>query len=475
MCAPSTIRAARRLGAALAALALSCACSSPGASAPLPVPLDPDPLLPGWVEARPDGGQVLADIAMLERTGRRKAAAIAVRRERALVLAGVWRGLSAEGDRALLASALDRTQGTAVLDAGWRAMLEDRRHRADAYEDYDVARERLLAALRRGDLARALSECPLPEPDGAAARCMAVASQALEGFVLREAGRAAEAAQRFASARRAAAEADALSRARLWLLEHEALGVDAAPAAPEQHPWTLALDLAGRNELVDPIFWQRALESRPASAPWPAAAVEFARASVAPESGEDESSEVLLEGLVATQRADVGDARAGLVGFTHAAAQAREPRTRVRLRAGQARCVIALGRAGEAAALLAECAGDSDPLTARPALAMLGAIELELVRPERALALLEHAVGAQDEPPWQGRSEALANLGLCRLMLGQVDAGLADLRQARALFALDGDVESVGRCLRNELRHAMQARDDRAIESLQAELAVLGN
>lgn len=446
---------------------LVVACRSTGTSPTDLAPAPPvDALVPGEMPERatwaPD---TLARIAALEADGRTALAARAARREQALVRAVV---LSGEGvthnERRWLAAALDRAVGYGPGYAGWRAWIDDAHDYPDRFRRFEDVREACRLDLAAGDPGAALSRLPVPVPsDARSAALLRSQAAATTGTVRLRAGDRGGAAQAFDAAYRATAPQDVFARARFALL--------AARETGDGERWKAAVREAAIGETFDPDFWAAARESRAQGVAWPDEARDFARRVVSPEADEWMDGDAAIRGLEGVQRRIQGDSVGALTALLAAEEAAGDAATRSRLRVEQARCLLALGRPGDANARLLEPAASDDPAEARPALAMLGALELELGRTDRARVFLDAALEDSD---WPGATSALANLGVAQLMEGESEDGVASLRAARSRFRAGGELEDVGRCLRNELQQAALSRDDDQVRALEAELAQWG-
>lgn len=463
------------------ALVLACAlalgaCASTKRSDGMRVgaPIALDPLLPAALEGLPPrASDPIAELVVLQAEGRVRLAERGARREPQRIASALTHGVLGRGDAEQLAVLWDRVSGASATGLGAAALVRERAREPEAHAEHREARDDFYAALSAGDLEHVLELGLLPVPGGVrGASLLVVEAHSLRAFALRSAGRHAEAAVAFEAARRAAPAADAYARARLALLEYEV----ARQAEPELGPelWLEAVETAAASEFIDALFWSRAYRAAQDPNAWPARALERARRAFAPEASPDANPDAVLLGFIAQQRLGLGDAQGALADFARGGEHADDPLLDARLRVGQARCLLALGRHGEATASLIELAlGEGSPAPG-PALALLGAIELELDRPARAQPLLERAVGAEGSPEWKGRSDALANLGLARVLNGDAEGGARTLKSARARFTLEGELEALGRCLRNELRAAIAERRELEAEEIQQALAALG-
>jgi tetratricopeptide (TPR) repeat protein len=130
-----------------------------------------------------------------------------------------------------------------------------------------------------------------------------------------------------------------------------------------------------------------------------------------------------------------------------------------------------LGEIQAARALLAPVlALESDP-SVRAAEAFLGALELRLGAPERAVGFLRKATETADD--WPGRADAEANLGLALLSLGQDKEGLRWLHVAQARYEAGRDWDGLVQALRNELRWAERSGRTVEAERVRKSLALL--
>ncbi|MGE3165128.1 MAG: hypothetical protein AB7O52_09500 [Planctomycetota bacterium] len=434
--------------------------------------IDLDGLLPGVSDPQSTRARdAIGEILLLEIEGRPRLADLMVRRFPAAMFATLARRHGSKQDLRLLATAWERTFGPFSREAvGWSEVVRERAEDPARHEPYDAARREVVARLAVGDVETALDQMPLPVSTASeGASPLHLEAGALHAFLLRLGHQYAPAAREYANARRGADPADAFAHARLSLLEYEAL-VRLGSFA-EASLWRAAVEIAARAEFVDPVFWSRARDLAPASEPWPPAALEYAGRYVG-ELADRATTDALLQGLIAQQWLDQGDANRALLAFTQAESGLRRCPLESRLRVGRAKSLLALGRPRDAAAAVVDFALAEDPGIARPALAILGAIELELRRPARAQALLHRAV--ESEVEWNGRTEAIANLAIANLLLDETQTSREQLAMVRHRFALEGNLEAVGRCLRNELRAAITANDQAAALELRAQLEALG-
>jgi hypothetical protein len=452
------------------ALVLFAACSAPRVE-PSRAPLPLDPLLPGLVDRPRRAAEAeLGELVRLAAEDRPLLFERALERSRATALAALLRGRLSPADQRHLARAWDRAHGGELAEELVRVRLEHR----EAHDAYQARRVELLDALERGDLRAAREDLPLAAPEGAAASALLGAeARALTGYGRVRMGEAARGAADFAAAARALPAGLGQERARLWLLEAQALA-EAGDGLRAAEAWQAAIDGAlSAGAPVDAAFWERAAVARPAPGDWSAAVLEVARRRFAPGPA-DAEPEALVGGWIGQQWLLEGHGEAALLGFLRAAGEAQSPVLRSAAQVGSARALLALGRPGEATALLSVAGGQEDPAAAAPALALLGAVELSLARPERARALLERALYDEPEALWMGRNDAQANLGLALLQTGEDEAGLEQLRLAAARFRLEGDLEGLRRCWSNELRQAEATHDSARIERLETQLANLG-
>lgn len=478
-----TRRWTRRLGLAafLAPLALGSACASTerGTREPVGPPVRLDALTPGVLVApAPGPGEVAQAVARLHTLGAQGSALRLARRDPARLLAALVHGSAQPADLSRAAAVYERATGAASADGGWSAHFAQRAASPATFRDFDEARAALLSDLRAGDIGSAAERLPLPVPRGTpGASVLTLQALALEGQVRLAAGEIDAAAESFAAAARTAGAERPFEQARCLLLQWQA--VQRLDPPPESAGWSEAVAAsAALRGLSDPDFWLAAAASRPAGSPWPAEALTRAESAVAPDGDvAPADAEALVTGWIGLQLLAAERAEEALLWLMQAESLASSARARQALGVQQARALVALGRAPEATARLSTLAESSDAVVSRSALALLGALDLKLLRPERALPLLTRALdGASEatsagETRWSGRAEAQADLGIALLLLGRDDEGLIQLREAQARFELEQDWDGLARALRNELAWTTEARRHADAELLRARLA----
>lgn len=457
--------ACRRMALVLAGASLFAACTSTTTDsagrmpAAANVPIAIDPLVPGAVERGvPTPDQMIEAVGRLEAAGNRAAAERLTRHATSVVLAGLLRHDADGPSLRRVAANYDRATDSTAADGGMAALIESHLASPDALKDYDEARAALLESLRVGDAEAALAHCPLPVPvELPGAGALTIEACSLQGFAELTAGRSDLAQQSFEAGVKVAGTQRPFEAARLGLLQCRAQA--AAQGSASAATWTQAVRTAAKLEdLVDPAFWEQAIALRPANTAWPAEVVALAEKIVAPDGGSSpDEVQAVLTGAMGLQLLEAEQPTPALLALIRAESLATQPRTQGTLKTAQARALIALGRPGDAIATLATLAENKDPYISRPALALAGALELKLSRPQRARELLTLALEGEDLS-FAGRSEAQANLGLACLKLGERDEGLRNLHEAQARFEAEHDFEALSRSLRNELAYASEAR-----------------
>jgi len=422
-----------RIGGALAAVATFAAC----ATVPPPRPVALDPLLPA-VQARVDHSQSFAMLANL------------VRQQATFVARGDVERYVDEVHAALLAGPVD---DTALLvasllpgdGAAWVAFVQDRRERPELHRRLETARRETAAALVRGDLAAAMAaaETALQEASPGIAHGVAATWHA---FVVAASDEPGARRTSFDAAARELAPASPILAAQVLLLSH-AIDTDAAT-------WTAAVDrlaaaTAANPRVAMPATWQRAAATRPEAGRWPSNVDAAMRGVVGPDAGAFAASlDDLLTYAVAQMQLRRGDALAALVAFRSLERPDLAPSARGLAEVGQAKALVAMGRSGDARAVLATTVTSSDPTAVAAGLAQLGAIELAENRPAVALALLQKAA-ASPATAWSDRGGALGNLAAALAANGTPDHERWEAAY-RALLAA-GDFDGVLLCLENTI------------------------
>lgn len=377
----------------------------------------------------------------------------------------------ASAEQRSLALAFERVSG-----APWARAFAERAAHADRCETFDGERATLLARLRRGEIDAALDDLPLALPrEGAARDLAAVESGRLEGLARMVAGDLGGAQACFERARAAASASAPFDVARIDLLA-AACAARRGDAPRARESWSAAVSAEARriepraSFVLDGAFWERARGLAPADAVWPgdasSALVAWASSRLGVEVGELGTALALA---IARARFESGDAQGAWLALRHEDVANGSDLVRARIAVEEARALVVMGQPATARARLAPLAIDAERAISAPALAILGAIELELARDDLAAELLDRAL-AEPAIEWPGRADALANQALARFARGDDAAGLEALRAAQARFASERDDGGLARALTNELLHLEREGADAATRALRVRI-----
>lgn len=465
-----------------------------------------DALVVGDGTLEPDPAALHERVATLLKAGRRAEAAMHIRRRPAAALA-MLRGRrpdsasAAEALAAFVLDGFDATGGRAWQEALMTASSSESAVKAVCAAAHK-ARAEALAQLRRGQF-EAEAAAPLRSlrtgestPGSAGSRLPSVLRCELarvEALILVLADRPHGAVEAYGAALAEAGERR-LERAHLEALQADALRRDARPAEATR-AWQRACALAAAaladaKPLRDPVLWQRLASLRPVNEAWPTEAVAAIRAELLgrgllpeidgamSEAARVESWRLLMLGL---WHLDRREPELALLACKRAEALAPQAGQGARgpARLGRARALLALGRREVALPDLIELASAGPERVRRPALALLGSIELQRKDGSglrRGLGLLTRALDGTPEgtaETWPGRPAAVADLGLARVLNGETELGLACLERAEGEFQRRGD--RLGRCraMRNRVGILRHVGRDAEAEQLEAALAEL--
>jgi hypothetical protein len=377
------------------------------------------------------------------------------------MLRGTGPDQAAKPERRAVAQGYDRLFLAPGQAYGWARTLEDMAQRPEGHQaDFD-ARWKAKRFIEQGRSA-ALLQSSAPEGSAAAAAAPFLVADALrlQGIAWLLNNRPDRAAEMWQRARALAAP-DACVAGELDMLSCQALR-KAGRVSDSAAAWQrAATELAAVH---DPILWQRLLEGKPADAAWPAevrAALARRESTTMPArpAGGEGFDEGLLWWQVAQWRLERNETSASLLAFTHAESQARSEEARSRGRIGQARALLVMGQDPPAMVILAAEIQSPQPATACQALAVLGAVRLQQGQVQQGLAMLRQAVQNPSGARWPGYSLAQADLALACLDAGkdQEAQGLRLLHEAQDAFAREGCLAELCQCLTNEADYLRKA------------------
>ncbi|MBE7466230.1 MAG: hypothetical protein HS116_22370 [Planctomycetes bacterium] len=356
-----------------------------------------------------------------------------------------------------LAAAYDGIFAPEIPAARMHAWLEGRLAGGDGYDAFDRTLALALRDLAEGRF-EAVAASNLPDR----AKALAVGAGYAGGAACAEAYRLHASAllvlERTAAAREAIGAAREACGGQPHLdAEMALIEAESARRMGDEPARANAWQAAARALLSvnDPLLWEQALAQRPGSLAWPGAA---------------ESSEAWPWQTLGAMRFARNEMQPALLAYSQAEAVSGQDEGAIsKARLGQARTLLALRQRGPAQTLLAGLAAGDKGASRAQALALLGALRLEAGEPREAGALLKRAL--EGFPSAQsGRAQAVADLALCHLMLGDETAGLAGLHQAQQLMAEAGDYEGLVECLSNEFRYAKHVGREKLVQASEQRL-----
>jgi hypothetical protein len=162
-----------------------------------------------------------------------------------------------------------------------------------------------------------------------------------------------------------------------------------------------------------------------------------------------------------------------LLAYANAQKECQDPIRQKQARIAQADTLLNLDQQGPALAILANLVDDAEPSVSGHAMAMIGVVRLQQGQTAQGLALLEKAVAASGTAGWPERSQAVADLGLARLMAGHKEEGLHDLHEAQVLFREEGKTEDLAQSLFNEATFLAGEGDKTDAEALRQQAAAI--
>ncbi|MEM9386634.1 MAG: hypothetical protein AAGA68_16365 [Pseudomonadota bacterium] len=331
---------------------------------------------------------------------------------------------------------------------GWAAFVADRAERPKRYEAWERERASARADLRRGGFAE-VAERSIAIPAKSPAPWAELDALRLRATATLAAGRPADAARIFerAADRVATWDAGVAAQANLYAaLAHQLVG-NLDAAVRARDMAVRSLSLATMH---DPMTLRLLLEITGPSDANPSMTRRALRARL---------------GRVELNR-EVP--QAALLAWRAAENEPGSTPSRERLRLGQAEAFLAVGQDEPAIAMLIGLA-ETD---LRPeALAMLGLAQMSRGQVNVGIAVLREAVAATDV---QTHPAVYADSGLALLSVGQEAAGLALVEQARGGYQDRNDTAALVQLLRNELRYAEAVGNEALLVAVQQALIDVG-
>ncbi len=227
---------------------------------------------------------------------------------------------------------------------------------------------------------------------------------------------------------------------------------------------------------IDVSFWLMAERVRPENVSWPnelITALSHHLATIGCTS--DGGTEMVLWACVAEAQYQRGQMQPALVNFKKAEASTTGENV-LWLRIAQSKCLAALGQVPAASAILSGPASSTNPSIAAAATAAMGSTKLQAGAYQQGAQLLNKALSDSAGSVWATRNQALADLALAQLIIGDTQPGLDALHAVQAQFIQSGDRLMLLRSLDNELHlleHEQRTHEATAVRQRISELEAL--
>jgi tetratricopeptide (TPR) repeat protein len=219
---------------------------------------------------------------------------------------------------------------------------------------------------------------------------------------------------------------------------------------------------------VQASFWVRADQMRPENAKWPdelkgALSGPLKRLGCNPEGSVD----MILWACVAQAQYECGAHQQALVNFKRAETHAKGA-DQEWLRIAQSRCLASMGQVPAAAAILSGPMTSSDAAVVAAATAAMGSTKLQAGAYQQGAQLLNKALSQSAGLDWATKYQALADLALAQLIIGDTEPGLQALHAVQEQFAQAGERILLIHSLENELRlleHESRSEEAEAVKA----------
>jgi hypothetical protein len=274
----------------------------------------------------------------------------------------------------------------------------------------------------------------------------------------------------------AAGSGNTLLAAELGLMVAEAARrSEQGPQAAAAWSTAVALHLASLNKdmPVDVTFWLLAESVRPEASTWPNEVVSVLSPYLSPIGcSSDGGTEMVLWASVAQAQYERGEMQLALVNFKRAETVVSGNNV-MWLRIAQSKCLAAMGQVPAASAILSGPAASAEPAIAAAATAAMGSTKLQAGAYQQGAQLLNKALDQANGIQWPAKNQALADLALAQLIIGDTQPGLDALHGVQAQFAQVGDKRLLIRSLENELRLLQHEHRDAEATAVNAHIAEL--
>jgi len=141
------------------------------------------------------------------------------------------------------------------------------------------------------------------------------------------------------------------------------------------------------------------------------------------------------------------------------------------LRIAESKCLASIGQSEAAVAILSGPATNPQPAISCAATAALGSVKLQAGAYQQGAQLLNKALKKSTDSDWPSKTQAVADLAIAQLIIGNTDQGLASVHEAQSQFQANADFPSLIQSMENELRlldHEGRRNDSSALQERMA-------
>ncbi len=224
---------------------------------------------------------------------------------------------------------------------------------------------------------------------------------------------------------------------------------------------------------IDIAFWLMAERVRPENLTWPNEMISsLGHYLTTIGCTSDGGTEMVLWACVAEAQYERGQMQPALVNFKRAEAATKGENV-LWLRIAQSKCLAALGQVPAASAILSGPASSTNSAIAAAATAAMGSTKLQAGAYQQGAQLLNKALNDSAGTVWANRNQAMADLALAKLIIGETEPGLEALHAVQAQFIQAGDRLMLIRSLENELHlleHEQRTQEATTIRKRLTEL-----
>ncbi|MDX1928680.1 MAG: hypothetical protein SFV81_19280 [Pirellulaceae bacterium] len=241
--------------------------------------------------------------------------------------------------------------------------------------------------------------------------------------------------------------------------------------------WTIAVNthLASikKEQPIDVGFWLLAEHIRPEAMTWPADLADaLGTHATAIGCSLEGGVEMLLWACIAQAQFDRGEMQMALVNFKKAETLGDGDNV-MWLRIAQSKCLAGMGQAPAAAAILSSPAASSNTTIAAAATAAMGSIKLQAGAYQQGAQLLHKALTQSAASEWPTKNQAMSDLALAQLIIGDTEPGLAALHAVQNQFEKSGEKLLLVQSLENELRLLEHENRDSEVTAIKSRIAQL--